>query len=286
MENIQKNFQHVILTRFNVRVNYSPSRVGIDREWLTHRFNLFEQFCYPSVLNQSNQNFKWFVFFDSETPQFFKDKVATYVTWKNFIPIYLDHVLTGQDIRRVLFDGLKQETRYLITTRLDNDDAMSRFLIEKIQAEFKGQAFEFINFTNGYVLNDGKLYWLRYKANPFASLIEKITELTPDGFKTILSMTHDQLCTSGKVRQVETQPAWLQVVHGKNISNRVRGVRHPIAGLTHDFAIQRDSLPAKDDFLPYWIDRSFGLLKRPLESTLLGLPKDTRAFLRRMVLTR
>lgn len=284
MKTVQQNFQHVILTRFNVRVNYGPSRLGIDQEWLTHRFDLFERFCYPSVLNQSNQNFKWFVFFDSETPQFFKDKIETYANWDNFIPIYLDHVLTGQDIRQVLLDDLQPETHYLITTRLDNDDALSKHLIEKVQAEFKGQDFEFINFTNGFVLNNGKLYLLEYKANPFASLIERVTESTLDGFKTILSMTHDQLCSSGKVRQIDTQPIWLQVVHGKNISNRVRGVRHPISSLTQDFAIQLDGLPKKDDFLPYWVDRSFGLLKRPLESTVLGLPKDTRAFLRKMVL--
>lgn len=281
-----KDFQHVILTRFNVRVNYSPSRLGINPEWLTHRFGLFEQFCYPSVLKQTNQDFKWLVFFDSETPQFFKDKIETYAKWKNFIPVYFDHLLTGKDIRQFLLNILQQETRYLITTRLDNDDAISKHLIEKVQAEFQGQAFEFINFTNGYVLSDGKLYLLKYKANPFASLIEKITEFTPDGFKAVLSITHDRLGSSDKVRQINTQPTWLQVVHGRNISNRVRGIRQPITNLTEDFSIQPDRLPIKDNFLPYWVDRSFGLLKYPLESAILDLPKDTRTFLKKIVLRR
>lgn len=279
-----QKFEHVILTRFNVSVDYSPSRLGLDLDWLTHRFELFERFCYPSVFHQSNPNFRWLVFFDSETPACFQEQIKAYADWKNFIPIYVDGMLTGRRVRQILLETLNPATQYLITTRLDNDDAISKDFVEQVQAEFNEQEFTFISFVNGYVLSDRKLYWFKYKANPFVSLVEKRTEPTPEGFKTVFSVAHDQLHSNQQVRQVITQPAWLQVIHGRNVSNRVRGIRHPITLLRQNFCIGLDELFSTDNSVLYWLDRGFGLLKLPLETMILGLPKETRAFLRNMIL--
>jgi hypothetical protein len=61
-------FHHFVLTRFNVKIGLGGGEsVAPNLEWLVHRFDLFDKFCFPSVRNQSNLNFKWLVFFDVDT---------------------------------------------------------------------------------------------------------------------------------------------------------------------------------------------------------------------------
>ena len=77
-------FQHYILTRFNLRrddwtITKNNEKVLSD-SWLKDRFELFENFCFNSVKNQTNQNFKWLVFFDSNTPDNYKQKVKEFET--------------------------------------------------------------------------------------------------------------------------------------------------------------------------------------------------------------
>jgi hypothetical protein len=276
-------FTHIVLTRFNVRVNYSASRTGIDPDWLAHRFQLFEQFCYPSMRSQVNQNFKWLVFFDSETPIAFKQKIAGYAEWHHFIPVYVDGEFTSALNRTTVLAHLPQDTEFLITTRLDNDDAVSRDFIEVIQANFWHQSLEFINLTNGYVWSDGRLYSFQYLKNPFMSLIERIQQRSLDGFKTVLCGEHTQLAAIGAIKQVKTVPTWLQVVHGKNVSNRIRGVREPVQKLGERFFIDRQDIPLSDPLLSYWMDRSFTLAKVPLEAVATLLPISMKTQLRKLL---
>lgn len=275
-----KSFNHFILTRFNVKVAYSKSGTGLDPEWLKHRFKLFDQFCYPSVRAQLNQNFKWIVFFDSQTPQAFKDKVKEYSKWQNFIPVYVDGEFTNQINQSTLMNHLTSGVEYLITTRLDNDDAVCKDFVQIVQNNFHEQDSEFINLAYGYVWKDGKLYSFKYLNNPFMSLIEKINKLKAEEFKTILCKEHTQLSSIGQIQQIKTQPAWLQVVHEKNVSNRIRGIRQPIKKLGDRFAISVEDVPRQEKPLLYWMDKGLSILKFPLESIVLSLPKDTRARLR------
>ena len=88
-------FQHYILTRFNLRANSWTTTKNNEKvlteEWLKDRFDLFENFCYNSVKNQRNQNFKWLVFFDINTPDTYKQKVEKYNRdFENFHPIFID----------------------------------------------------------------------------------------------------------------------------------------------------------------------------------------------------
>jgi hypothetical protein len=70
----------------------------------------------------------------------------------------------------------KEETEYLITTKIDNDDALHKDFIKTIQENFNKQKFEFISFPYGYVFHIDKIYLLKYLENPFVTLVEKIME--------------------------------------------------------------------------------------------------------------
>ncbi len=274
--------EHFLITRFNVLPEFDIIDEGSwNREWLTHRFNLFEKFCYPSVLNQSNQNFKWIVFFHSKTPEDFKQKISEYAKWENFIPVYLDDRYTIEYNRLAILNNLSAQPEYLITSRLDSDDAISIEYIETIQNNFAEQEFEFLNFSYGYVLNGGKLYLFKYLQNPFVSLVERVNELSVNGFKTVLCADHTELYSHGKVKQIKTETGWMQIIHGKNNNNRVRGIRQSITKLNHRFIIDIEHLPQEEKLLPFLVDKMVSLLKHPFDSLIISLPKDTRARLRK-----
>jgi hypothetical protein len=65
-------FQHFVLTTFNVRrKDFEKDKHGnpvLTEEWLEHRITLFEKFCFPSMRNQSNLDFRWLVCFANEPP--------------------------------------------------------------------------------------------------------------------------------------------------------------------------------------------------------------------------
>jgi hypothetical protein len=270
------DYQHFLITRFNVRVSYSSQRAGTNPEWMAHRFDLFEKYCYPSVRSQTNLNFKWLVYFDSETPQPFQQRIQKYSEWENFIPIYLDTEFTDEINRQIVSSYLNENINYLITTRLDNDDSVCREFIQLIRDCFNEQEMEFLSFIKGYVLNDFKLYAFRYPNNPFTSLIEKIDSTFPNHVKTILCGEHSQLSTLGTLKQINSAPAWLQVVHGKNVSNRVRGIRQPIAKLNEHFEICLTKHTREENIWMYWLDKTRSYLKQPMESIAHHLPSNLK----------
>jgi len=244
-------FAHFILTRFNIDQGAS-SVLRNDPTWLRHRFSLFSQYCFPSVVAQSCQNFKWIILFDIDTPLFFKNKVARYFRWQNLIPLFIRGREIMTEVRKIILKNIEGNTKYLITTRLDNDDAIFRNYIFDIQKNFKCQEFHFLNFVNGYLLTKHGLYRNQDMSNPYISLIEKL-----DGFKTVWCGEHNKLSVMGPVKQIVCEPAWLTIIHGRNISNKVEGVLQPPAKLRdlYDrFAIKK--------LKPSIIYSSFYLLKQ------------------------
>lgn len=270
-----KEFQHFIITRFNVKVDFG-STTGLDPDWLEHRFDLFERFCYPSVRSQSNQNFKWLVYFDAETPEPFKSKILSYASWQNFIPVFLSEKFTDEVNRSIILRYLDSQPDFLITTRLDNDDAICRSFTGMIQSHFARQEMQFITLPNGYVWQDGRLYAFQYLSNPFLSLVERIHTGTSDEFKTVLCGSHTQVTKIGTLKQIRAEPSWLQVIHGKNVANRVRGIRQPLAKLTGKFTIAADTDSSQDSGLQYYTDKAFSILKFPFNEIALRLPDSLK----------
>lgn len=274
MKELQE-FQHFIITRFNVKVDFGTA-AGLDPDWLKHRFDLFERFCYPSVRSQSNQNFKWLVYFDAETPEPFKTRILSYAAWENFIPVFLSEKFTDEVNRSMILRYLDKQADFLITTRLDNDDAICRSFTDMIQAHFARQEMQLITLPNGYVWQDGRLYAFQYLSNPFLSLTEQIHTRTTDGFKTVLCGSHTQVTKIGTLKQIKTEPGWLQVVHGKNVTNRVRGIRQPLAQLNGKFAIAETTDSSQDSGLQYYTDKAFSILKFPFNEIAVRLPDSLK----------
>lgn len=222
------HFRHLILTRFNMRIEQCEPR-GLD--WLEHRFEIFERFCLPSVRSQTNQNFDWLVFFHPDMPAAYRERVRVYSEWKAFVPVYSRNVFDLAMVQGVAAE-LVQGFSHLITTRLDNDDAICKTFVEAIQRRFVEQDFQFLNFTNGYIWKKEKLYPTQHFSNPFVSLVERAEKCS-----TVYCRNHMELHHVGPILQIPDAAAWLQVVHGRNLSNDVWGIAEEPRDLHEHFGI-------------------------------------------------
>lgn len=225
-------FDHFLLTRFNIRHEQRASD-----EWLRHRIGYFERVCLPSVQSQDG-TFSWLIYFDAERDGWFEAEVERLSAGGTvFEPIWIDGTPTPDEF---LAPILKRTTaEHLITTRLDNDDAIARTLISRVQAEFRGQDREFINFTDGLQLSDdGRLFHRSDPSNAFISLIEK-----REGAVGVFVDWHNLVSKHGPVRQFPGAPMWLQAVHGLNIGNTARGVRANPRLLAENFEVKASAAP-------------------------------------------
>lgn len=221
-------FQHVLLTRFNVRIFGSH---GLDPEWLTHRFRFFERICFPSVMAQSIRGFRWILFCDRTTPDWALARLRSLIgTDDRVVTAFIDGPDTPENRHATIAPLLPPGATHLITSRLDNDDGLACRFIETVQEQFAEQDFEFINFPDGHTCFHGRVYGWRHPSSPFLSLVERIAG-SGGTLRTVMSEPHQEVAARFPVRQVECGPAWLQVIHGRNAWNMVRGTARPLADL-------------------------------------------------------
>lgn len=226
-----KQFDHFLLTRFNVRLKERASD-----DWLRHRLAYFESMCMPSVLGQTSDNFRWLVFFDADRDEWFEERVNALAAGA-FEPIWVDGSLTPETTVRAVAD--RSSAEWVITTRLDNDDAIAQDFIDEIQERFEGLTTHFINFTSGLQLSDeGELYFRSDPSNAFISLVEKRAEMLG-----VYVDWHDRVSKYAPVHQVSVHPMWVQMVHGRNIGNAIRGIRADSRVLGEYFTVQLKASP-------------------------------------------
>jgi len=120
--------QHFILTRFNIllwRKDKSGAPVR-SREWLEHRFSLFERFCLPSLMGQTCGEFVWIVLFDSKTPDVFRDRIEKYMeVCPQLVPVFVAPE-NGRNFAGIFRDEVRKRisAERVLTTYLDNDDSL------------------------------------------------------------------------------------------------------------------------------------------------------------------
>lgn len=186
--------QHFILTRFNLLI-FNKDKEGQkvrSASWLEHRFSLFERFCLSSLKNQTSQEFEWIVLFDSTTPERFKERIERYKEeLSQLIPVYVRpeggrffaQIFRDEVVKRISSNKNQNdnEKRRVLTTYLDNDDALDIHFVEDLQRRADDLSVgTFITYDNGYQLfTDYNLVMrIRYPRNHFMSVVENGNPLT------------------------------------------------------------------------------------------------------------
>lgn len=230
---------HLIVTRFNLplwpkdKFN-APTRTPA---WLESRFALFERYTLPSVKAQTCKEFKWFCLFDRDTPEPYLQRIERYrEELPQLHPCFLDydqaHDLSGY-LTEILWGGefsqfLSGPKDYLITTRLDNDDAIHCRMIERLQqliGEEQPKKPLVFNFYYGYQYFErfNLLVRVPYACNHFLTLVEP-----GDHFVTAMKYDHTRIDRSCQVKNIyDTDPIyWIESVHGNNVDNDIRLSTH------------------------------------------------------------
>ncbi len=219
------DFSHSIITRFNLRNrewdNTTKNKTKVlTSEWLDNRFYLFENYCLPSVKNQSNSNFEWWVYFDTNTPESFKQRIKKIESDCNFFkPFYVN----GMDefLPNIKNQIKKSSKSYVITTRLDNDDCLHKNFVEYIQNEFVNQSYLALDIIDGYTLSIENVVQLgkkRHLYNPFITLIER-----NESPQSVWSRNHGDWKREKKVKRISNQRLWMSIIHDANKVNEYTG---------------------------------------------------------------
>ena len=143
------NYIHFILTKFNLKLNNTKD---MSKDTFIKRLNLFKSHCYKSIEKQTNQNFKWLVFFDEELT----DKKDISDIGSLIAPIFLSEYRNNREIIKQIKNHIIDMSSgydYLITTRLDSDDCLNEDYIKTIQSNFSKTDRTLYNSSYGYVYN-------------------------------------------------------------------------------------------------------------------------------------
>lgn len=231
------DYSHFIITQFNLR-NF-PLSNNYDYEswleWTRKRIALYKEYCLPSIINQSCKEFKWFLYFDTDTPEEFNEFLNELSSFPFINVCYCKGI---EDFNVSYIDEVKKRigrsAKWIITTRIDNDDCLHREAVEIIQKSLIERHGFLISLASGYLLNikDRTLSHYYYPMSPFISLIEANT----GDIKGIFGKGHtkyDRLRLyvfkeiwleyfnkkARRSRFILNKPLWIQTVHGENVSN-------------------------------------------------------------------
>lgn len=217
------NFKHILLTRVNIGYIERTKSKGIDpAKWLDSRLNIFFKCCFPSIINQTNKNFTWILYFDRRTPKDVLVEVKNRTEEFHFIKLFfmdggfekLNEVLKN-DVRQLVSPDIS----HLITSRVDTDDMLQRHYIKEVQSLFKGQSFQAINFSRGLVYDHstGVVGSTFQRSNAFISLVEVKNS---EGFQTVYHRAHrDYLNEPYRLEIKEGAFMWCVTIHGLNVSS-------------------------------------------------------------------
>lgn len=230
-------FKHFLVTPFNLL--RFPMGVGEQEKWLEwtrRRIELFKSYCLPSLLNQSNKNFKWLLYWDVNTPDEFKSFADSVVEY-GFIEVrYEDGFDNFKKNYPKYIKEQSTDVDWVMISRIDNDDCFEKDAISTIQCNFKPQNEFLISLASGYTLNEESkiLSHYFYPMSPFITIIEDCHKDNLLGVyckphsswqELRLFMSKEILGLNKKSKFILEKPYWMQVVHDENVSNSFnRGV--------------------------------------------------------------
>ena len=204
---------HFILTRYALQMDGRPLP---SIKWLAHRRRLFEAYTLPSVARQTVRNFVWLVFVDHRMTSV----LDACEEWRKVCPQLVPVVTTeGWDnfnatMREAIRAHLPSDATHVITTRLDNDDAIAPDFVALVQAECRGEPeTRFVNFEVGENLDtqSGRRNPHPHPCNMFVSAIEPAAT-----FQGVLTWAHNTIEQIGHVYRITAPGRWTHLVHPYN----------------------------------------------------------------------
>lgn len=225
-----------VLTRFNVPLSGAREKGGFEEEerfkaWCRNRSEIFVKVCLPSVISQMTKPKAWIILFDetylSETEKALKaieshDWIVPVIVKRGAVIGPFRSLFTPEIVKRI-----EPNTQYVLTIRLDNDDALGKAYVEAAvryaqSILHKDQVAPFwISFPYGIQWDGEEVCLLLQNNNAFLSLVEGVELFRSNKARTALSVNHGRVFEHGRVfMPTARMPMWLQFTHEENVSNK------------------------------------------------------------------
>jgi hypothetical protein len=243
---------HYISIRFSIRGISDTARFADEAErtaWFAARAKILTRCTIPSLLRQTVQPRGVFLLMDLSDQQYWDEFLDLP---DPFIPLFIRH----SEINSVPAEHIRERGESnVILTRLDSDDALADTYLEEISKTAAASLTDertsaYIVACNGYRTDFRFIQSVYYTCTPFQSVFAH--EYAGQGVYQFNHMNvhqHNPLLNQTAL--------WLQVVHGWNLSNQLRGqrCRHDPDREIHNGS----SLPVEHAwplaFLPVWDPR-------------------------------
>ena len=195
--------RHFFLIRFNMNTT--------DEGWLKQRISLFERFTLSSLHDQTNKNYRVILFCDERTTESWKRVIESYrfdIEWTHRKWFDSESVVVNEAVSK----RITNSEDIIITTRLDNDDAICRSFVDRTQKAAKVN--HVISFPLGYLYKNGKIYLHDFTGNHFLSYVSSSNDI-----KTIFCGNHMRLPSRYPCISIRDAVGWMEVIHDKNLKN-------------------------------------------------------------------
>ena len=216
-------FSHFLITRYNVPLEgWEIDKAGTstrDESWLKHRQHLFTTYCVPSVRHQTEKNFRWLIYCDPVTPSPFLHPMKEAIAGIKGAEII--QVSGYEECMSHIDDRLSQSgTDFVITSRLDNDDALGIIYMQTIQQHFIPHDKIILNLLNGHGYDVNAQVATRLKKirkNHFGSLIE--VRKSEGGHTSIRGFQHGAPPADFSTLNLHDKFGWLKIFHERNMKS-------------------------------------------------------------------
>lgn len=278
-------YKHFLITRFNVKNRdwlTDKNRQTIkDEEWLKNRFQLFDQFCFPSIRsNQASSEFVWLVFFDPQTPAEFKERIEEYKqAFPYFQPVFIDSMDDLKPtLKREIATRTKADTQYVITTRIDNDDSLHQDAMQTIYAFVRQNQIKsgIIDITRGFCVQVAPTLQIRsciYYSSPFISFVEPYE--SAEKLRTVMHKPHHKWFYRLPTYELADKPLWIQLIHQKNMANQMQGKletsKDTLSGFTLNCELGPLAYSSGDVFRTNYLKYPLYRLKKIIKKIYLNL---------------
>lgn len=268
---VMSNCIHCIITRFSYRFcKTDPIDKLLSDERLEHRLKIFTKYCWPSIINQRCNNFYWIIIIDPLLPNKYKlyliDLINSFYRSSDYNKYGPRKIILhmwdwdNNKLERIdwILDYFDKATipKYLITTRLDDDDALSKIFVKQIQSHLTNRKeiisdFLYLSYCLGYYYYSNS-HSLKVTKSPMIALgLSLITHIkkwpmcvylgnhtriptylrNPQNHKYFseLCIKNKQPLTKSdmgktrlKVIKNGVKPMWVRTIHGYNLQRNLK----------------------------------------------------------------
>jgi hypothetical protein len=244
--------RQILLTYFNRRYNDTKFVKALDEEWLKHRWELFETFTIPSVAAQTCADFDWVILCHRDSPQWLYDRFqALDVPCR--LRVSFDVLDPGfQDLDAGLADLRDPSYDVILTLNLDSDDGLHRCAMERVREAFEADKAEhealFLDIGYKYDRFSQRLVFAKFASSPFVAKVN----LPPFANPLDVGGNHARIISKYTYCEISYgDPLFLQVIHQRNVSNRVDSKQSSFLSKSLSRHVLRQAFHIEDSEQPF-----------------------------------